>query len=207
MFEILSVRGLRKKRAGFELIVESLKLSEGEKIAIVGPNGSGKSTLLEILAGFILPDEGQVLVCGYSPSQALKRGLIGYSFQELSLPPLLRVSEVLELVQIGKRSKIDENLIKALLIDEFYSKLVDKLSGGMKRALSIITAFIGSKLVLLDEPLAFLDDKRQKGLLEYLRSLKSEKGVIATIPTELVETITGVFDKVYYVRSGRLEVH
>ena len=207
MSEILSIRDLRKKRVGFELIVEDLKLSEGEKIAIVGPNGSGKSTLLEIIAGFLPPDAGRVLVCGYSPSRALKKGLIGYSFQELSLPSLLRVSEVLELIQIGKRSKIDENLARALYIDEFYGKLVDKLSGGMKRALSIVAAFTGSKLVLLDEPLAFLDDKRQRGLLEYLRNLKSEKGVIATIPTELVETITGVFDKVYYMKSGRLEVY
>ena len=153
-----------QKRFGKKVVLESADLScgGGSCIGILGCNGSGKSTLLSILAGVLPSDGGQFLCDGKDllKDPALRAHLVGYVPQGTPLLEELSAKDNLLLWYSKKEmeAELQSGVLKLLGIGEFLKVPVCKMSGGMKKRLSIGCAMAKKPpILLLDEPTAALD--------------------------------------------------
>ena len=165
----------------------------GEIVGIAGENGSGKSTMLSILAGLLLPDEGEVH----------SSGSIGYVPQENALFENLSVNDNLRFWSSAYGISPDPDLIKKFenFDDGFMKKKVKHLSGGMKKRLSIALASLHEPgCLIMDEPTGALDIRFKGLLLELIKDMQSAgKTVIFTThqPDELAWC-----DRIYILKDG-----
>ena len=150
----------------------SLAIEQGERIVLFGPSGCGKTTLLRMLAGFVAPDAGSILIQGKIAARDGKILLspearnLGMVFQDLALWPHLTIYGNLEfglkargLPQMERRRRIDETL-KLLKIDRYASAKPHQLSGGEQQRVALARALVMQPLALLmDEPLSSLDEE------------------------------------------------
>lgn len=183
-------RNLVKKYGSFTAVDHlSLTLNPGESVVLMGANGSGKSTLMGMLAGVIKPDEGEVLVDGLKGKKA--RGKIAYAPQDIVLFEELTTTENLYAWSSLKgKENVEraEYLISELDMGLFKKKRVDRLSGGQRRRVNLAVALMGNYgYLLLDEPLAGIDDAGAKAIENLLKKEK-EKGC-AILLTEHNPTI------------------
>ncbi|KAF0218741.1 MAG: NitT/TauT family transport system ATP-binding [Geobacteraceae bacterium] len=154
----------------------NLAIPAGEFLCVVGPSGCGKTTLLNVIAGFELPDQGDVLVDGArigGPSS--DRFVI---FQEPALFPWLNVRQniVFGLRMAGVDQRIQDEKAEALLkmvhLTRFASSFINELSGGMKQRVALARALAMDPAVLLmDEPFAALDAQTRDMLHEELEAV------------------------------------
>ncbi|MDO1449607.1 ABC transporter ATP-binding protein [Rhodocytophaga aerolata] len=160
-----------------------LALPNGSFTCLLGSSGSGKTTILKLLAGFELPDKGDIWISGEKVSSNNKllkapheRG-IGYIFQDLSLWPHLSVMENIAFgLKIRKvaayKDKVME-MAQRLNIGETLSKYPHQLSGGQQQLVAIARSLVlEPNLLLMDEPLANLDVKLKKVVREKILELK-----------------------------------
>lgn len=193
------------------LVDASLKIAPASFVCLVGPSGCGKSTLLNIIAGFIKPDKGEVLVGG-SPVQgpAADRGMI---FQA---PTLFDWMTVRDNVLFGPRAQKQmssevmaeaEELIEIVGLRAFIDHYPSQLSGGMKQRLAIARSLINKpSVLLLDEPFAALDAITREHMQTFLQSLWSQYGMTVVFVTHDVEEAALLADRVAVMsaRPGRI---
>lgn len=178
---MLEVSGLRKKYGKKEILKDiSFQIECGEQVAIVGKNGCGKSTLMRMMAGILKPDAGQIRYFG---QDALKmkgklRKYCGYVPQENPLMEELSVGDNLKLWGGGKDEQTLE-LLRIFQLEELLKTPVEKLSGGMKRRVSIVCAMINHPpIMLMDEPTTALDLYYKEGIRKWMRQYKENNGMI-----------------------------
>ncbi|MBI5657897.1 MAG: ABC transporter ATP-binding protein [Geobacter sp.] len=162
----------------------SLKIRAGELVGLIGPNGSGKSTLLRLAAGILRPATGRVLVAGEAIATCpgwKRAGLVAFLPQLLDMDAPFRV---VELVGMGRSvsqrapgTGIDEALTITGLAERRDAFLCELSGGERRRAYIAMTLVQGSRLLLLDEPLANLDLRYQLECLRLLREISRERGV------------------------------
>ena len=137
----------------------SNKFVPGNLYAVLGMNGAGKSTIIAMLSGVLKPTHGQIYMFGMDMNHddTKIRRLIGCCDQKDYVYPALNCLQHIELYsrfkgcQYSVESAIQ--LLKSVKLDDVARQRVGAFSGGMKRRLSLILAFVGdSKLILLDEP-------------------------------------------------------
>jgi ABC-2 type transport system ATP-binding protein len=205
------VEGIEKSY-GFRKILKgvSLTAAKGECVAVVGLNGSGKSTLLSILAGVQKADRGTA-VCGgvdiFKDRRAAGR-MIGYVPQENPLIQDLTVRDNLKLwycdSPLDMERELQEGFLKLLGIDRMLKLPVKKLSGGMKKRVSIgISMWADPSILMLDEPSAALDLVAKKDIRDYLQAYRNKGGtvLIATHDEEELD----ICDKMYTMKNGTLK--
>lgn len=192
-----------KKKYGKKLVLDGVTFSakEGECIGILGGNGSGKSTLLSILAGVVGADAGTVEV-----KNGDRNARIGYVPQGTPLIEELSAKDNLLLWYDRKtlKQEMESGVLKQLGISDFWRVPVRKMSGGMKKRLSIGCAVSGDpEVLLLDEPTAALDIACKNSIYEYLNAFRKKGGLIlwATHDVHEIETC----DRCYVLRGGKLE--
>lgn len=178
---MLEVSGLRKQY-GKKVILKdiSFRAECGEQIAIVGKNGCGKSTLMRIMAGILKPDGGQIRYFGQDALQMKGkfRKYCGYVPQENPLMEELSVRDNLKLWGGGKDEQTLE-LLKQFQLEELLKIPVEKLSGGMKRRVSIVCAMLHHPpIMLMDEPTTALDLFYKESIRQWMRRYKENKGII-----------------------------
>jgi len=173
------------ENGNFSLKNVSLLLQAGESVALIGPNGAGKTTLVKILAGLSNGYDGEVLIAGkqiteYSNIQ--RATMISYIPQVENMPFDFSVEDI---VNMGRRPYIKETgIMKQKDRDKVTESLCyfglenkrfygyNSLSGGEKRMVLIARAFAQeAKLLIMDEPLTFLDVKNQSELMEHIFKL------------------------------------
>lgn len=186
----------------------SLKVSQGEKVAILGANGSGKSTLLKILDGLLIPSKGEVLYGGKPVTEAALRekdfnqafrSQVGFVFQNPDHQ--LFCSTVAEEVAFGPlqlgiatddvRRRTSE-VMSLLRISHLADRPPYELSGGEKKRVAVASVLaINPQVILLDEPTLALDPRSRWELVDILLDLhKAGKTMItATNDMEIVDTI------------------
>ena len=180
-----------KKSYGKRLILNdiSFKANFGEKIVIVGRNGRGKSTLLKILSGAIVPDSGEINYFGKNPvkdSNVFKNDC-GYLPQENPLIEDLSVLDNLRLWGYNK-NKPDKVLLEQFELEDILKQKVSKLSGGMKRRVSLASTVIKHpKLLILDEPTAALDIYYKEDIASWLNRYQKNGGIIILTTHEEAE--------------------
>lgn len=155
---------------------------------ILGPSGCGKTTILRLLSGLETPDFGTVE--GFSESE------ISVVFQEDRLIPWKTVAENLKFVLSGKRGipnkdKLVENYLSKMGLWEYKSYYPNKLSGGMKKRIAVLRAFIyPSEILLMDEPFSSIDISNKKAVFDFFRELMAaEKRTCVLVTHDLEDAI------------------
>jgi putative ABC transport system ATP-binding protein len=194
----------------------SLKVDEGELVAVMGPSGSGKSTLLNLAGGLDAPTSGEVLVEGTDLAglsrhalAAVRRRSAGYVFQDLNLIPALTAAENAalprELDGVKARTARREAIhaLEDVGMDELADRFPDELSGGQQQRVAIARALVGPRrLVLADEPTGALDSTTGEMVLRLLRA-RCDAGASAVLVTHEARHAAWA-DRVVFLRDGTL---
>jgi ABC-type nitrate/sulfonate/bicarbonate transport system ATPase subunit len=179
---------------GLALNKVSIFLSAGELVSLVGPSGCGKSTLLRLVAGLILPTEGELLIGDeLITAPSAERGLV---FQDPNLFPWLTVRRNIEagLVARGvlkqERGQVDE-FMRLVGLEAFADAFPHHLSGGMAQRVALARAMINHpKVLLLDEPLGALDAfTRMRMQDEVLRLRQAHRTTMLFVTHDIDEAI------------------
>jgi NitT/TauT family transport system ATP-binding protein len=198
----------------------TLKIDEGEFVAIVGPSGCGKSTFMKMATGLKMPSKGTILIDGQHVTGPLK--ITGMSFQAPSLLPwrttldnVLLPLEIVEPHRSRLRSQRDmyvdkaKKLLASVGLAGYEDKFPWQLSGGMQQRASICRALIHEpKMLLLDEPFGALDAFTREELWCILRDLQQAQKFNVILVTHDLREAVFLADTVYVMsRSpGRIIV-
>lgn len=175
----------------------SLRVAEGEYLAVMGPSGSGKSTLLNVLGLLDRPDEGQYWLGGQDiatlsePALAQLRGhRIGFVFQSFHLISRLTARENVELplmlcgVLPAERHRRSQRLLEDLGLDNRADHRPAELSGGQRQRVAIARAMaMAPRLILADEPTGNLDSRSGEEVITLLEVLNREQGITLMVVT------------------------
>lgn len=173
----------------------SIKVKEGEFVAIMGPSGCGKSTLLNILGLLDNPTSGEYYLNGievsrYTEAQRtkLRKGIIGFVFQSFNLIDELNVYENIELpllymgVSAAERKKKVQEAMERMAIVHREKHFPQQLSGGQQQRVAIARAVVANpKLILADEPTGNLDSKNGQEVMNLLSELNKEGTTIVMV--------------------------
>lgn len=179
----------------------------GACIGILGANGSGKSTLLSILAGVLKQDSGEFLFNGEDLLKDPKKRaqLVGYVPQGTPLLEELTAKDNLLLWYDAKslKQELETGVLKMLGIPEFFKVPVKRMSGGMKKRLSIGCAMAKRPpIMLLDEPTAALDLVCKEAISDYLKLYKQSGGLLLLTTHDVMEL--SLCDQCYIIKEGRI---
>jgi ABC-type Fe3+/spermidine/putrescine transport system ATPase subunit len=203
-------KGYGNRRAVSDL---TLDVESGEFLAILGPSGSGKTTTMRIIAGFDMPDTGEVFIDGKQVTHLpAERRNVNTVFQSYALFPHL---SVLENVAYGPRMhgysrkarhmKAYE-LLELVRLRDVAAHRPHELSGGMKQRVALARALANEPTVLLlDEPLGALDRKLRCDMQQELRRVQSELGATFIYVTHDQDEALGMADRLAVMRDGRFE--
>jgi sulfate transport system ATP-binding protein len=198
----------------------SLKVNDGELLALLGPSGSGKTTLLRIIAGLELPDnrpESAILFDGHNVAQRLVgERKVGFVFQHYALFKHMSVFENIAFgLRVRPRKERPSNqvisdrvneLIKLIQLDGFGKRYPSQLSGGQRQRVALARALaIEPKVLLLDEPFGALDAKVRQGLRNWLRRLHDELHITSILVTHDQEEALEVADRVVVMNQAKIE--
>lgn len=194
----------------------TLKIEQGEFLAIVGPSGSGKSTLMNLIGCLDRPTEGQVLIKGRplngmsEEDLARLRGLeIGFVFQTFNLVPRLTAFENVLLPTFANSKGIDpqkraKELLTLMGLQDRMRHRPGELSGGQSQRVSIARALINDPSILLaDEPTGNLDSKTGSEILRIFMDLN--KGGRTVIIVTHDPEIAKYADRVVLVKDGIIQ--
>ena len=185
----------------------SLSIPAGQIYGLLGPNGSGKTTLIRALAGLLRPDEGELLVFGKPPRDAVAASTVGYMTQAAALYSDLSVQENLRFFGTlsGLRdieAGIEDALRRVDLLDRRGS-IVGTLSGGMRTRVSLAATLLHQpRLLLLDEPTVGVDPALRRDFWQHFRSLAST-GVTILVSSHVMDEASRC-DRLGLIRAGRL---
>jgi putative spermidine/putrescine transport system ATP-binding protein len=191
----------------------SLDIKSGELVSILGPSGCGKTTALRILAGFIEPTDGKLIVGGNEISllPAAKRGY-GMVFQSYSLFPNMTVVENIEFplklkkINASAKAKRVKELLDLINMSDHASKFPHQLSGGQQQRVALARALaIEPPILLLDEPLSALDAIVRDQLRDEIRGLQRRLGITTVFVTHDQQEAMSISDRVAVMRSGKVE--
>lgn len=190
----------------------NLAINSGEIFALLGPNGSGKSTTLKMLLGLVPPTAGSLTVLGLDVQKdpvAVKRQ-VGYVPESPDVYEFLTGIEYLDFIAdiynvppTEKQQRINEYL-KALQLEGREGDMINSYSDGMKKKISLISAFLHKpKLLILDEPLNALDPRSARIVKNFLQELKTQ-GVTTILSTHVLEIAEAVCDRIGIMYQGSI---
>ncbi len=207
----------RLKRKHFELDA-SLQLNQ-RVTAIYGPSGAGKSTLLSIIAGITQPDSGRIVIDGEClfDSQArinkpIHQRKIGLVFQDGRLFPHLTVehnlSYALNFTPVQNQQFQLKQIVELLEIGHLLKQRPHQLSGGEKQRVALGRALLSSpRLLMLDEPLASLDDRLKSQILPFLKLVSDEINIQMIYISHSKEEIMQITDNLIDIQLGKVNYH
>ena len=214
MNAFIELKGI-SKAFGAQIAVHptDLELIKGEIFSILGPSGCGKTTLLRMLAGFVLPDTGRVVVDGEDiTNRPPNRRPINTVFQNYALFPHLSIRENIAFgLRMARRPRFEieqavESILELIQMSEHSEKRPEHLSGGQKQRAAIARALINRpRLLLLDEPLAALDLKLRQHMLLELERIHDEVGTTFLYVTHDQGEAMGLSDRIAVMNAGRIE--
>ena len=214
MDKIIEIKNLSKS-FGDKKVLEDINLyiRRGEFITLLGPSGCGKTTLLRMIAGFLQPDEGSILMdgkelAGVPPHERP----LNTVFQRYALFPHL---DVYDNIAFGlKLKKVPEEeiekrvrrVLKLVAMSDYEDRDVETLSGGQQQRIAIARAIVNQpKVLLLDEPLAALDLKMRKDMQIELKEMHKKLGITFIYVTHDQEEALTLSDTVVVLNEGRIQ--
>lgn len=205
MTAFLEIAGLTKVyRGGWGLHDVSLTLPAGVIAALGGPNGSGKSTLLRCLAGLARHDGVARLEGVTLDGDPAARTRVGFLAQTVTLPEHSTIGEVLDLFARlrgadPRRLPLPPGFVRG---DD---DVIGELSGGQRHRVALAVALLGSpRLLLLDEPIANLDEEGREAFWDVLATLRDRDGVTSIVSSPSPSELRDVADVGLFLDDGRL---
>lgn len=175
----------------------SLRIHQGEFVALTGASGSGKSTLLQLIGGLDKPTSGTITIDGTNINKlrdtklsTFRNQTIGFVFQFFYLQPFLKLTTNTEVPGMfrhsprGTRRAHAHKLLARVGLEEYVDRLPRELSGGQIQRAAIARALLNNpKILLADEPTGNLDTKNSDEIIELFQSIKREFGTTIVIVT------------------------
>ncbi|MBN2596678.1 ATP-binding cassette domain-containing protein [Labilibaculum sp.] len=203
------------KRYGPQKAVDnvSFRVKAGEVLGFLGPNGAGKTTTMKAIACFIKPEEGDVLVGGYSihdHPEIIKKN-IGYLAENNPLYQEMNIIDFLEF--IAKIHGIPKYLIPERILDMIRTcglegekhKLIGELSKGYQQRVGLAQALIHDPdILILDEPTTGLDPNQIVEIRELIKRIGKEKTVI--LSSHILAEVEATCDRILIINNGRIVV-
>ena len=191
----------------------NLYINDGEFLTLLGPSGCGKTTMLRLIAGFIMPTTGQILMNGTDIAKVppYKRE-INTVFQKYALFPHLNVFDNIAFgLRIKKtpRDQIEkkvEAMLKLVNLEGYGKRWIDQLSGGQQQRVAIARALVNQpKVLLLDEPLGALDLKLRKEMQVELKRMQQQLGITFIYVTHDQEEALTMSDTIVVMKDGVIQ--
>jgi NitT/TauT family transport system ATP-binding protein len=184
-----------------------LDVAEREFVCLLGPSGCGKSTLLNIVAGFLAPSTGSVLMDGRAVTgPGPERGVV---FQEYALFPWLTVTGNVEFGprlqarSTAERQRVVERCLELVGLRAHAGKFPAQLSGGMKQRVAIARALANEPaVILMDEPFGALDAQTRETLQEELSRIQRVEHKTVLFVTHSIREAVYLADRVVVMTSG-----
>ncbi|MBQ8634344.1 MAG: ABC transporter ATP-binding protein [Lachnospiraceae bacterium] len=211
---ILQAEGIEKAYGKRNILQNvSFELKEGEILGVAGENGAGKSTLLSVLATIQKPKAGKIFFCGKDISKGKRtyRRQMGYVPQEIALFEELSGKDNLKF--FGKAchvpaKELDRRIKEVCEItgfpEEDLKRPVAQYSGGMRRKINIGAALLHRpKLLLLDEPVANLDEATEEQVLAALKQLAKQGTAIVYVGHQL-EKMEQFCNQICFIKNGKV---
>jgi sulfate transport system ATP-binding protein len=195
----------------------SLRVNDGELLALLGPSGSGKTTLLRLIAGLETPETGGIFFHDEDVSRTdVRRRGVGFVFQHYAL---FRNLDVFENVAFGlrvrpratrpPRPEIERRvreLLRLVQLEGFARHYPNQLSGGQRQRVALARALaVEPRILLLDEPFGALDARVRIELRRWLRRLHDEIGLTSVFVTHDQEEALELADRVVVMNEGKIE--
>ncbi len=211
---MIELRNIRKQFGSVTALHEmNLRVEEGQFVTLLGPTGCGKTTLLRIIAGFVRPTSGEVLVGGRVINDVPpNRRQIGLLFQSYALFPHMTVEGN---VGFGLRARgADKETIRrkvdAVLpmvgIETLRARYPSQLSGGQQQRTALARTFaIEPRVLLLDEPLAALDRKLRLEMQVELKKMIARIGITTICVSHDQDEALTMSDRIALMNQGRIE--
>jgi len=205
----LSVHGLGKSFGGHAVLDGvSFELALGTVTGLLGPNGAGKSTLISLVMGLLRPDHGTASIFGMPVGSAAARQCHGVMLQDVELPPLLQVRELITLFRKGYAAPMDElDVYRITGLQDLRARRYGSLSGGEKRRVQCALALCGNPaLLLLDEPTAHMDAASKEMFWNAVVGMRS-KGCCVVVVSHQRDEIHALADRLLLIDKGRIVSH
>jgi branched-chain amino acid transport system ATP-binding protein len=207
-----------------------LRIARGEIFGLVGPNGSGKTTLTNAITGFYPPQRGRVLlngrdITGLAPHQVARLG-VARTFQNLALFNGMTVLDnillgrhvhmrpsVLRTALYGLLSRNDEirhriaveEVIDFLQLQGVRDELVDVIPLGLKKRVELARALVAEpSFLVLDEPMAGMNQEEKEYMARFVLDARGERGVIVLLIEHHMDVITGICDRMLVLSYGEM---
>ncbi len=203
----IEIKGLRKSFKSQTVLQDvNVSFETGKIHGIIGRNGSGKTVLFKLIAGFLIPDCGQIIVDGIELKPAMRRKM-GILIEKPGFLEHLNAFKNLSLLASIQHRITDQDIRDAITtvgLDPKEKKPVGKFSLGMKQRLGIAQAIMEKpSLLILDEPMSGLDKNGVAEMRKLFLDLK-EKGVTILLSSHYAEDIDALCDTVCEMDRGVL---
>jgi putative spermidine/putrescine transport system ATP-binding protein len=210
----IGLRGL-VKRYGDVAAVDGvdLDIARGEFFTLLGPSGSGKTTTLRLIAGFEIPDEGEVRLKGEDVAKQPPYARdVNTVFQDYALFPHMTVLQNVEYgLRVKKVSKAErrgraEEALAMVELGEYGARRPGQLSGGQRQRVALARAIVNRpQVLLLDEPLGALDLKLRQGMQIELKRIQQDVGITFVYVTHDQEEALTMSDRLAVFNRGQIE--
>ena len=186
-------------------------VGKGQVLGFLGPNGAGKTTTMRILTGFIKPDKGTAVICGFDiEKNAIKaKESLGYLAENAPLYNEMTVGGFLNFVcdvrniNGGERTKRLDEIVPICAIESVYNQSIETLSKGYRRRVGLAQAMIHEPPVLiLDEPTDGLDPNQKYEVRELIKKMSSEKCII--VSTHILEEVEQICTRTIIIAEGKI---
>ena len=231
MTAILEVQGIERRFGGLVAVTGvDLTIERGEIFGLVGPNGSGKTTLTNAITGFYPPNKGRIRldgqdITGRKPHRIAGLG-VARTFQNLALfngltvldnimlgrhihmrPGVLRTALYWWLArpeEVANRA-ICEEIIEFLQLESIRNELVDGLPIGLKKRVELARAMAAEpRLLILDEPMAGMNQEEKEYMARFILDARAERGVSVLLIEHHMDVITGICDRMLALNYGEM---
>ena len=212
MVDIDIHKTLKGKSGNFNLNIK-LHIEKGKIIGIYGASGEGKTSLAKMLCGILMPDQGKITVADqvwYDSEKKInlkpQKRSVNLMFQDYALFPNMSVRKNLEFaLQKNGNSKIIEDIISIIELENLQHSKIHKLSGGQQQRVALARAMVNMpRLLILDEPLSAIDEEMRIKLQDYILKTHKAYHLTTILISHNISELYKIADSVYELENGNL---